>query len=136
MNLQIWHPQNTPDPELMSCEQVAFPSSNGSSAGQALVCGDGCPKATQANSVVACGHMYLDGGEELAVGAARDNYLTFFAQTSTGVCPVLGHAADVTASASRHPCFGLGLAVLVQLCTGCPGHTARTHGCCCLCELG
>ena len=63
--------------------QVAFPSTNGSS--EALVCGDGCPKATQANSVVACGHMYLDGGEELEVGAARDNYISFFAETSSGV---------------------------------------------------
>ena len=95
---------------------MAFPSSNGTSAGQAQVCGDGCPKATQANSVVACGHMYLDGGEELVVGAARDNYLTFFAQTSSGVRPVLGHAAGVAAPAVRRRRLGAGAAVLAEGC--------------------
>ena len=32
----------------------------------------------------ACGHMYLDEGEELSTGAARDNLLAFSAYTVAG----------------------------------------------------
>ena len=32
----------------------------------------------------ACGHMYLDEGEELSAGAARDNLLAFSAYTAAG----------------------------------------------------
>ena len=32
----------------------------------------------------ACGHMYLDGGEELSTGTARDNLLAFSAITAAG----------------------------------------------------
>lgn len=32
----------------------------------------------------ACGHMYLDEGEELATGTARDNLLAFSAFTAAG----------------------------------------------------
>ena len=64
-----------------------------------LICGTGCPQPTTANSVVSCGHMYLDQGEQLAVGSNRDNYLSFFAETSTGVS-----------------CFCLSLCVRVCVC--------------------
>ena len=32
----------------------------------------------------ACGHMYLDEGEELSTGIARDNLLSFSASTAAG----------------------------------------------------
>ena len=65
--------------------QVAFPSTNGTSPASALRCGGGCPQPTSKDSVVACGHMYLDGGEELEVGSSQDNYISFVAETSRGV---------------------------------------------------
>jgi hypothetical protein len=39
-----------------------------------LRCGPAC-----AAGAAACGRMYLDGGEELEAGTARDNFLTFSA---------------------------------------------------------
>lgn len=57
---------------------VALPS-NANASGASL-CGKTCP--TGANgSITACGHMYLDEGEDLELGAALDNYVTFTAET-------------------------------------------------------
>lgn len=60
---------------------VALPS-NANASGASL-CGKTCP--TGANgSITACGHMYLDEGEDLELGAALDNYVTFTAETEGG----------------------------------------------------
>ena len=51
---------------------VALPGHPGPPAQQR--CGDAC-----AAGAAACGAMYLDAGEELEVGTARDNFLNFTA---------------------------------------------------------
>lgn len=56
---------------------VAMPGSAGNDSAPSL-CGLGCP-----DGAAACGHMYLDGGEELEVGSALDNYITMTATTTT-----------------------------------------------------
>ncbi|CAL8465182.1 g4717 [Coccomyxa elongata] len=43
-------------------------------------CGKGCAAASQPGELVACGHMYLDQGEELTVGTSLNNYLSFEAR--------------------------------------------------------
>ena len=58
---------------------VALPSSSPGPA--ASLCGPGCPKS-QNGSLSACGHMYLDVGEELEVGGALDNYISMTAEVN------------------------------------------------------
>ena len=72
----------------------------------ALICGSGCPQPTRSNSVVACGHMYLDQGEELSVGTHRDNYLSFLGQTSYGVSSWLAARRGLVRCT---PCAAVGL---------------------------
>ena len=59
---------------------VAFPSGAGDPTPPHFA-GPGCPAAAD-GSVAACGHMYLDGGEELELGGALDNYITLSAESS------------------------------------------------------
>ena len=66
------------------------------------MCGNGCPQPTKANSVVSCGHMYLDQGEQLATGSNRDNYLSFFAETSTVSRASISPAQVAGCLACRH----------------------------------
>lgn len=42
------------------------------------------PSVLQGALMQACGHMYLDEGEELSTGTARDNLLAFSAFTAAG----------------------------------------------------
>ncbi len=42
------------------------------------------PWIVQGATMAACGHMYLDGGDELEVATAADNLLAFDAATSPG----------------------------------------------------
>ena len=58
---------------------VALPSSADVPA--PALCGNGCPPASN-GSLTACGHVYLDGGEELEVGSAQDNYISLTAVVS------------------------------------------------------
>eukprot|EP00884_Botryococcus_braunii_P022777 jgi/Botrbrau1/9183/Bobra.0236s0014.1 len=63
---------------------VAFPK-NSSAAGLPS-CGGLCASpasSTDSSELTACGGMYLDGGEDLEVGTARDNMLKFNATLST-----------------------------------------------------
>ena len=55
---------------------VALPGGAGN-ASKPSFCGSGCPQGA-----AACGHMYLDDGEELEVGSALDNYISLTASVS------------------------------------------------------
>lgn len=57
------------------------------------LCGKGCPSSSN-GSMVACGHMYLDGGEELDVGDGLDNYISLTAEVTPVRAP--------TATLRRH----------------------------------
>ena len=59
---------------------VAFPKINSSGSG-ADRCGGGCG----GDGLRACGHMYLDGGEDLTIGNALDNFMTMTAQMTLQV---------------------------------------------------
>ena len=56
---------------------AALPSSATTPA--PLLSGVGCPAASN-GSIAACGHMYLDTGEELDIGSAADNYISLTAE--------------------------------------------------------
>ena len=56
-------------------------------------------------SVTACGHVYLDGGEDLSIGGALDNYLSLTAEVSkvrsAWTYPASHQSATLTAAAKR-----------------------------------
>lgn len=54
--------------------------------------------------MAACGHMYLDGGDELEVGTAADNLLAFDAATSPGANGTQGQVSAGHAAVASDTC--------------------------------
>ncbi|KAK9804677.1 hypothetical protein WJX73_009282 [Symbiochloris irregularis] len=60
---------------------VALPG--GGNAPAPALCGLGCPTSSN-GSLLACGHMYLDGGEEVDLGTGANNYISMTATAAQG----------------------------------------------------